>query len=124
MNQLTDILNYNDYDFNPAKILKFEQDFQRLKFEFDDIDDDRLNDDDYRAHLANAFDGCMHQLGFEPFDTDAYADLLFRIYQIEEYSNFMVFVAIAYQTYCDDDRLSEITYQVYHDVEHEHDEHE
>ena len=121
-NQLTAILQSSDYAVDDSLIARFQQGLAYLKTEFDAVDDELLNDDHYREHLADAVDLLLQELGYDEFDTDAYADLLFRIYQVKDYSDFMVFVAIAFQTVCDDENvLADITHQVKNEVDHYHD---
>lgn len=109
MSEVLEILKKDSSNLTDEQTKEFEQEFLVLKKEFETADIDDLNNDEYKQEFAEKFDKLMQKIGYDEFELDSSNLFLYDLYKVDEYEDFMGFIAVSYQVACgDDDALREI----------------
>lgn len=122
MSEVLEILKKDSPNLTDEQTKGFEQGFLALKSEFETVDIDDLNDDNYKQEFAEKFDRLMQKIGYDEFEVDSSNLFLYALYKVDEYEEFMGFVTASYQVACgDNDVLREISEEMYEKLESQFD---
>ena len=122
MSEVLEILKKDSSNLTDEQTKEFEQGFLVLKKEFETADIDDLNNDEYKQEFAEKFDKLMQKIGYDEFELDSSNLFLYDLYKVDEYEDFMGFIAVSYQVACgDDDVLREIYEEMHEKLQNQFD---
>lgn len=115
MSEVLEILKKDSSNLTDEQTKEFEQGFLALKKEFETADIDDLNNDEYKQEFAEKFDKLMQKIGYDEFELDSSNLFLYDLYKVDEYEDFMGFIAVSYQVACGDDYVLREIYEEMHE---------